>query len=167
MTQKNNVKKSPQNQCPYYKKCGGCSLQNMDYERQLKFKQSIVNRLIATMSAVFAPFVYILAAAGLLQGLLIILRRLAPAFKDSGTDQIFSMISWSPFHFLPIFIAVTASKHFKTNTYVALFAAAALVNPTWNGLAEGIVKNGDVVDLFGIALSPTTYTSTVIPPPQR
>ena len=127
-------------------------------------KQSIVNRLIATMSAVFAPFVYILAAAGLLQGLLIILRRLAPAFKDSGTDQIFSMISWSPFHFLPIFIAVTASKHFKTNTYVALFAAAALVNPTWNGLAEGIVKNGDVVDLFGIALSPTTYTSTVIPP---
>lgn len=47
MTQKNNVKKSPpQNQCPYYKKCGGCSLQNMDYERQLKFKQSIVNRLL-------------------------------------------------------------------------------------------------------------------------
>ena len=31
-------------------------------------KQNIVNRIIATMSAVFAPFVYILAAAGLLQG---------------------------------------------------------------------------------------------------
>lgn len=38
-------------------------------------KQSIANRVIATMSAVFAPFVYIiLAAAGLLQGMLILLR---------------------------------------------------------------------------------------------
>lgn len=26
--------------CPYAKKCGGCQLQNMDYERQLKFKQA-------------------------------------------------------------------------------------------------------------------------------
>ncbi|BFL26812.1 PTS transporter subunit EIIB [Mediterraneibacter gnavus] len=31
-------------------------------------KQSVMNKVIATMSAVFAPFVYILAAAGLLQG---------------------------------------------------------------------------------------------------
>lgn len=42
---KNKAKKNP-NQCPYHKKCGGCSLQNMDYERQLKFKQSVVNRLL-------------------------------------------------------------------------------------------------------------------------
>lgn len=42
---KNKAKKNP-DQCPYHKKCGGCSLQNMDYERQLKFKQSVVNRLL-------------------------------------------------------------------------------------------------------------------------
>lgn len=41
-----NTKSSKQAQCPYYKKCGGCSLQNMDYDRQLKFKQSVVNRLL-------------------------------------------------------------------------------------------------------------------------
>lgn len=40
------------NQCPYHKKCGGCSLQNMDYERQLKFKQSIVNRLLGDFGKV-------------------------------------------------------------------------------------------------------------------
>ncbi|MFT0848419.1 beta-glucoside-specific PTS transporter subunit IIABC [Actinomycetaceae bacterium L2_0104] len=126
-------------------------------------KQSIVNRVIATMSAVFAPFVYILAAAGLLQGLLIIIRMIWPAFENSGTDQVFSFISWSPFHFLPIFIAVTASKHFKVNTYVALFCAAAIVNPDWNTLA-GSIADGETVRLFGVALSPTTYTSTVLPP---
>lgn len=26
--------------CPLAKKCGGCQLQNMDYERQLKWKQA-------------------------------------------------------------------------------------------------------------------------------
>lgn len=31
-----------QNFCPYAKKCGGCQLQNMDYQRQLKFKQAKV-----------------------------------------------------------------------------------------------------------------------------
>lgn len=32
--------------CPNYKKCGGCQLQNMDYERQLRFKQAQVVRLL-------------------------------------------------------------------------------------------------------------------------
>ena len=32
--------------CPNAKKCGGCQLQNMDYERQLSFKQSRVLSLI-------------------------------------------------------------------------------------------------------------------------
>jgi len=35
-------------------------------------KGTVLNRIIATMSAVFAPFVYILAAAGILQGTLIL-----------------------------------------------------------------------------------------------
>ena len=26
--------------CPYFKKCGGCSLSNMDYARQLAYKQA-------------------------------------------------------------------------------------------------------------------------------
>lgn len=126
-------------------------------------KQSIANRVIATMSAVFAPFVYILAGAGLLQGALILIRMVWPAFEGSGTDQVFSFISWLPFHFLPIFIAVTAAKHFNVNLFVALFCAAALVNPDWNNMA-GKIADGETIRLFGIALSPTTYTSTVLPP---
>ena len=126
-------------------------------------KQSIANRVIATMSAVFAPFVYILAAAGLLQGLLILLRLIWPAFEGTGTDQVFSFISWTPFAFLPVFIAITASKHFKVNTFIAVLCCAAIMNPDWGKLAAGI-KEGTPVDLFGIALSPTTYTSTVLPP---
>lgn len=126
-------------------------------------KPSIVNRVIATMSGVFAPFVYILAAAGLLQGALIVLRMLWEPFTGTGTDEVLSFISWTPFSFLPIFIAITASRHFRTNTYVAVLCCAALINPDWSAMAERI-QGGESIDFLGIALNPTVYTSSVLPP---
>ena len=126
-------------------------------------KQSIVNRIIATMSAVFAPFVYILAAAGLLQGALILITMAAPGFADTGTYEVLSFMSWTPFTFLPIFIAITASKHFKCNTFIAVLCCCALVNPTWAEMASRIA-DGETIRFLGIKLSETTYTSTVLPP---
>ncbi|OCG01041.1 glucose PTS transporter subunit IIA [Gilliamella sp. wkB112] len=124
---------------------------------------SILNRIIATMSAVFAPFVYILAASGILQGILILIKLPFPAFETTGTYQVFNFISWAPFVFLPIFIAITASQHFRCNIYIAVACCAALLSPTWAELAE-IIKSGKEINLFGLALSETTYNSTVLPP---
>ncbi|GAB95989.1 PTS system beta-glucosides-specific IIC component [Kineosphaera limosa] len=126
-------------------------------------KASVVSRVIATMSAVFAPFVYILAAAGILQGALILTTMVWPAFEETGTHAVLSFMSWTPFTFLPIFIAITASKHFKVNTFVAVLCCAAIMNPTWNEIA-GRIAQGESVSLFGIPLSQTVYTSTVLPP---
>ncbi|MBC9874834.1 beta-glucoside-specific PTS transporter subunit IIABC [Macrococcoides bohemicum] len=126
-------------------------------------KGSILNRVIATMSAVFAPFIYILAAAGILQGILILINLAWPAFAKTGTYEVFSFISWSPFTFLPIFIALTASKHFKVNTYIAVVCAMALVSPTWAEIA-GRIAEGEKITFMGIALSQTVYTSSVLPP---
>ena len=126
-------------------------------------KQSVVNRIIATMSAVFAPFVYILAAAGLLQGALILITMAAPNFTNTGTYEVLSFMSWTPFTFLPIFIAVTASKHFKCNTFIAILCCCALVNPSWAEMASRIAE-GETIRFLGIKLSETTYTSTVLPP---
>ena len=123
-------------------------------------KGSIVNRVIATMSAVFAPFIYILAAAGLLQGCLIIINMINPGFASTGTYEVLSFISWAPFTFLPIFIAITASKHFKCNTFIAVACCAALVSPDWASIASRIA-GGEAVTFLGIGLAETTYTSTV------
>ncbi|WP_332634310.1 beta-glucoside-specific PTS transporter subunit IIABC [Halalkalibacter flavus] len=132
-------------------------------DEQSENKGTILNRVIATMSAVFAPFIYILAAAGIIQGSLIVINLLFPAFANTGTYQVFSFISWAPFTFLPIFIAITASKHFKTNTYIAVACSAALVSPTWAEIAAQIAA-GETVTFLGIALSETVYTSSVLPP---
>ncbi|MDK8641632.1 beta-glucoside-specific PTS transporter subunit IIABC [Niallia taxi] len=141
------------------------SLINLDTTNntEAEHKGTILNRIIATMSAVFAPFVYILAAAGILQGFLILISLLFDSFAESGTYQVFSFISWAPFTFLPIFIAITASKHFKTNMYIAVACCAALVSPTWAEIAAQI-SEGSNISFIGIALTETTYTSSVLPP---
>ncbi|MGB3368550.1 MAG: 23S rRNA (uracil(1939)-C(5))-methyltransferase RlmD, partial [Acidaminobacteraceae bacterium] len=33
-------------ECPYYYDCGGCQLQHMDYQAQLKFKENVVTKLL-------------------------------------------------------------------------------------------------------------------------
>lgn len=126
-------------------------------------KGSVLNRIIATMSAVFAPFIYILAAAGILQGALILINMINPAFEATGTYEVLSFMSWAPFTFLPIFIAITASKHFKCNMFIAIGCVAALVSPTWAEMAARIAS-GESIKFLGISLAETTYTSSVLPP---
>lgn len=139
------------------------SEQPSDDNEQSENKGSILNRVIATMSAVFAPFIYILAAAGILQGLLIIIKLIIPSFENTGTYEVFNFMSWAPFTFLPIFIAITASRHFNVNTYIAIACTAALVSPDLTGMVERI-QSGETIKLFGMPLTETSYTSSVLPP---
>ncbi|PTI78837.1 PTS beta-glucoside transporter subunit EIIBCA [Staphylococcus succinus] len=139
----------------------GDDVRNSDQEPENK--GTMINRVIATMSAVFAPFIYILAAAGILQGLLIVINLIAPAFKNTGTYEVFNLISWAPFTFLPIFIAITAARHFNVNVYIAVACTAALVSPELSDIVAKI-QDGESVRLFGIPLTETSYTSSVLPP---
>ena len=140
--------------------------QQLDLENRADMeapKESIMNRVIATMSGVFAPFIYILAAAGILQGCLILLSLGFPDFAKSGTYEVLSFMSWTPFTFLPVFIAITAAHHFKVNTYIAVLCCAAIMNPTWATIAERIA-GGESVTFLAFPLTSTVYTSSVLPP---
>lgn len=138
------------------------NLEAGDFEAE-EVKQGIGTRVVAMMSAVFAPFVYALAAGGLLQGVLIIIKTFAPGVVSSGTFQVFDLMSWAPFTFLPIFIALTASKYFKCNQVTAILCCMALVSPTLTELV-GRVAAGESLSLFGFSMASTVYTSTVLPP---
>ncbi len=126
-------------------------------------KQSLVNRVIATMSGCIAPFVYVLAAAGLVQGALILIRLAFPAFSETGTNAVLDFISWTPFTFLPVMIGIAASRHFKCNTYIAAWCCLALVNNSWAAIAARIA-DGETVKFLFFPMAETTYTSTVLPP---
>ncbi|ARJ40951.1 PTS beta-glucoside transporter subunit EIIBCA [Pantoea alhagi] len=126
-------------------------------------KRRFLDTVIATMSAVFAPIIYVLAAAGILQGILITVNWFLPSFQQTGAFSVLNFISWTPFAFLPVFIAVTASKFFKCNMFIALFCCCALINPDWAVIAAQIAK-GDTVTFFSLPLAETVYTSSVLPP---
>ena len=138
-------------------------IMKLDTSQVTEQKGSILNRVIAAMSAVFAPFVYILAGAGLLQGCLILINLFAPEFSQTGTYSVLSFMSWTPFTFLPVLIAVTASKHFRCNTFIALWCCLALVNPDWGSMAARIAEGESIKFLF-FNMAQTTYTSSVLPP---
>ncbi len=138
-------------------------IMQLDTSQAVEQKGSVLNRVIAAMSAVFAPFVYVLAGAGLLQGCLIIINLFAPEFSQTGTYSVLSFMSWTPFTFLPVLIAVTASKHFRCNTFIALWCCLALVNPDWGSIA-GKIAEGESIKFLFFNMAQTTYTSSVLPP---
>ncbi|MCG3729342.1 beta-glucoside-specific PTS transporter subunit IIABC [Vibrio cincinnatiensis] len=126
-------------------------------------KVRILDAVIASMSAIFAPIVYILAAAGLLQGFLIVVKYFVPTFTSTGTFAVLNFMSWTPFAFLPVFIAITASKHFNCNPFIAVFCSCVLINPDWAAIAAQI-SNGEVITFLSFPLAKTVYTSSVLPP---
>lgn len=126
-------------------------------------KQTLVNRLMQVMSGVFAPICYVLAAGGMIQGILIIISALSEEAVSTGVYQVFNLISWAPFTFLPILIAAAASRHFKCNTYIALACCLALVSPSYTELANA-VADGETIRFLFIRLTETVYTSSVLPP---
>ncbi|HDL6884905.1 TPA: PTS glucose transporter subunit IIA [Yersinia enterocolitica] len=126
-------------------------------------KKRIIDSVISAMSAVFAPIIYILASAGILQGILITGKYFFPEFQHTGTFSVLNYISWTPFAFLPVFIAITASKYYKCNMFIALLCCCALINPDWAVIAAQIAK-GDIVTYMYLPLAKTVYTSSVLPP---
>lgn len=56
-------------------------------EEAPKEKETLLNRLLQMMSGVFAPICYILAAGGLIQGVLILISMAAPGAADTGAYQ--------------------------------------------------------------------------------
>ena len=124
-----------------------------------KSKVGVFSRLVDVISSIFAPFLYTLAACGILQGILGILVALNAIDTTGGTYQILNFISWTAFTFLPVLIAVTASKKFGVNTYAAVVIACALVCPDYISM----VNAGDPVYFLGMRVQLLSYTSSVIP----
>ena len=122
-------------------------------------KVGIISRIIDVISAIFAPFLYTLAACGILQGILGVLVALNAIDTAGGTYQILNFISWTAFTFLPVLIAVTASKKFGVNTFIALVIACALVCPDYIAM----VNAAKPVYFLGMKVQLLSYTSSVIP----
>lgn len=136
-------------------------LVHVDENQKMDTKQKVgvMSRIVDIISSIFAPFLYTLAACGILQGILGVLVALNAIDTTGGTYQILNFISWTAFTFLPVMISVTASKKFGVNTYIAIVIACALVCPDYIAM----VNAGDPVYFLGLRVQLLSYTSSVIP----
>ena len=126
-------------------------------------KTRVLDAVIASMSAIFAPLLFILASAGILQGALIVTKHFFPDVVASGTFEVLNFLSWTPFSFLPVFIGFTAAKYFRCNPYIAVLCCCALINPSWAEIA-GKIASGEAYTFLGLPLAKTVYSSSVLPP---
>ncbi|WP_461188805.1 beta-glucoside-specific PTS transporter subunit IIABC [Arthrobacter sp. Z4-13] len=120
---------------------------------------NLFNRFIDLISSIFSPVIWPLAAAGLLKAFLSMATQFGWLDPASQTNVILAATADALFYFLPIFLAVTAAKRFKTNQFTSMAIAGALVYPSIVALAA----QAEPVNFAGIPVVMMNYTSSVLP----
>ncbi|MDR6352955.1 PTS transporter subunit EIIC [Pantoea sp. SORGH_AS_0659] len=146
----------------------------------------MVSRIMDIISSIFAPFLYPLAACGVLQGIISLLTAIDLMDPASGTYRILNFVSWTGFTFLPVMVAFTAAKKFNVNPFTAVISACALVSPDYlsmltankiltansadpavQALMKGVVENPEIskvmVQIVGIPLDAAPLTFMGLP----
>lgn len=122
-------------------------------------KGNPLNQLIDIISSIFTPFLGAMAGAGVLKGFLTLAVTMNWLAADSGVYTVWYAIADGLFTYLPVMLAFTAAKKFKTNEFLAVSLAMALVHPSITELA------GQTLSFVGIPviIGTSAYTSSVIP----
>lgn len=133
--------------------------ENLDDAKKLKTK-NVFDRIVGTFSAVMNPLVPMFVLVGTFN---VIAALIGPSFfklvtNDSNLYTNFYNVGQAVIYFLPVLLAVPASKHFKTNMYISLVLACLLVYPNFiDAIGSGTYS------IYGIPAISASYSSSVIP----
>lgn len=130
----------------------------------VQIKKDVASRLVETISGIFGPVIPVLIGCGMVKSILAILVATKLISDKSGTYLVLALMSDLIFYFFPFFLAVSAAKKFKTNEYLAIALAGALMYPTILDGAAAVAKGGAPgTDVLGIPLLFVSYSTTIIP----
>jgi len=122
-------------------------------------KGPLIGRLIDVISSIFTPLLGAMAASGIIKGLLAIAFANGWLDKKESSAVILQSASDSLFYFLPMLLAITAARKFKTDVFVSVTLAGALVYPD----IVAFFSNHSEVSFFGLPVMMMKYTGTVLP----
>lgn len=122
-------------------------------------KQKILDRILATISAIFTPYIPLLASVGIIKGLLALVTNFGWLSAESNTYAILSAAGNSVIYFFPILLAFTAAKRFGANPYIGATIGASLLEPSLMTINE----TGAQLDFLGIPFVGQAFPGTVIP----
>ena len=125
-------------------------------------KKNVINLFMDTISSIFAPMLMAMTGAGMLKALLMLATTCNVLTTDMGTYRILYAAGDGIFTFLPIILAVTAARKFKTNEFMAMAVAMALVYPDMTAAYQAY-QAGEGMTFLKIPVVLASYTSSVIP----
>ena len=123
-----------------------------------KERRNPLDAFIGLVSAIFSPMLWTLAGTGLFKAFLAMFLTFGWISDTSDTYKVLYAAADAFMNFLPLVLAVTAARHFKTNQFTAMAIAGALVYPSIIAMNDGHSHT-----FMGIPLVIMSYTSSVLP----
>lgn len=129
-----------------------------------KEKKNIVSMLMDTISGIMAPVIPAIIGAAMIKVLLTLLPMIGALSTEGDTYNLLSVMGDGAFFFMPVLIAISASKKFGTNMYYAASIALIMLHPNFISLMSEANEAGEVVKFLGfIPVTYASYSYSVIP----
>lgn len=138
--------------------------------------EKLGNKFLRILSEIFTPIVPVIAAAGLIKGLLTAANMLLGNYygldiTNTDTYVLLFAVSQVVFYFMPIFLAYTASRAFKTSPFISMTLGAFLVYPQIESIMMDYTTRTTIFGLpvikgawgSGETLRVFSYVESVIP----
>ncbi|WP_147198089.1 PTS beta-glucoside transporter subunit IIABC [Pantoea sp. CCBC3-3-1] len=134
-----------------------------DSTTETQEKQTLFARFIDIVSGIFTPFLGVMAASGVLKGLLALALATGLLTEQSGGYKILFVASDALFYFFPVVLGYCAGKKFGGNPFICMAIGAALIHPV---MLEAFVQEQTglaPMRFFGVPVVLLNYASSVIP----
>ena len=123
-------------------------------------KKSVVTNILETLSAILIPSLPPIIGGGMLKGFLYMFWGFGWIAMKSPVFMLLDIMSDCMFYFYPFLLAVSAAERFRTNKYMALALAGALMSKTILG---GVGGDAESFSVGFISIPYLDYSASVIP----
>ncbi len=129
-----------------------------------KEKEGVLATFIDLISGIFTPLLGVMAASGILKGILALAVAAGWTSPSSGTYQLLFAGSDALFFFFPLALGYTAGVKFKGNAFVTMAIGGALVHPTMQAAFNAsLAADFAGMTFAGIPITFMNYASSVMP----
>ncbi len=128
--------------------------------------QPLPKRMIKALGDVFVPILPAIVASGLMMGLVEALGKAIPSFAGSDWYGILDLMANTAFTFLPVLIAVSATRVFGGNIFLGAVIGMIMIHPSLiNAWSVGSMDASEIPvwHLLGFPIRQVGYQGHVIP----
>lgn len=145
-------------------KLGNFSSESSKKAPEKQEKQNVFSMLMDTISGIMAPVIPAIIGAAMIKVLLTLLPMIGVLSTKSNTYNLLSVMGDGAFFFMPVLIAMSASKKFGTNLYYAASIALIMLHPNFISLMSNANNAGETIKFLKfIPVTYANYSYSVIP----